>query len=132
MKFKSDFVTNSSSTSYVVYIPRNFNVSPQVIRDFIKKEYDEDFFTSASMIKQNAMIDAVLRSIEDIKDGNCVYEADGFDPEDSLAFNFISDICHKNGFNLTEQDTNGGDGMSIIIGISFDKIQKIEEKFQQR
>jgi len=132
MKLKHDFVTNSSSTSYVVYIPRNFTISPQDIREFIEKEYDEDFFTSTSIMKQNAMIDTVLRSIEDIKDGNSIYESDDFDQEDSLPFNFISHICYKNGFNLTEQDTNGGGGMSVIIGISFDKIQKIEEKFNQR
>jgi len=132
MKLKHDFVTNSSSTSYVVYIPRNFTISPQDIREFIEKEYDEDFFTSTSIMKQNAMIDTVLRSIEDIKDGNSIYESDDFDQEDTLPFNFISYICDKNGFKLSEQDTNGGGGMSVIIGISFDKIQKIEEKFQQR
>lgn len=130
MKLKSDFVTNSSSTSHVVYIPRNFTISPQVVRDYLEQEYDYDeTFEELPLIKQNDIIDSVMTRFNDVKSGGSVYEADGFDPEDSLAYSFISHLCSKNGFKLTSEDIGGGGGMSVIMGVDLDKINEIESKF---
>jgi len=131
MKIKADFVTNSSSTSHVVYIPKNFNISPQDVRNYLETQYDDldEDFEDTALFKQNAIIDSILTRFNDVKNGGSVYEADGFDPEDHAVYSFVSYICNKNGFKLISEDIGGGGGMSVIMGISLDKINEIESRF---
>jgi hypothetical protein len=129
MKFKLDFVTNSSSTSYIVHIPQNFVVSPQDIRDFAERELDEELFEETPLNEQNDLIEEVVKCVEDVKNGHSVYESDNFDSKDSLAYNYILHICNKNNFKIDSQDIGGGGGVSIIIGITLEKIQKIDDEF---
>ena len=117
MKLKTDFVTNSSSTAYVVLIPKNFHISEDDI-EITWGSVDEEEEITAELIKRET-----IELINDLKDGDSIwyYGFDGVHPE---IYNTVLEVCEKNKFILSTKDLNG-EGNNMIQGIEEEKIKEI-------
>ncbi len=105
MKVKSDFVTNSSSTAYIVFIPNNFYASDEILDEaqtMCKEDYDDYILTDEQLYKD------IPDLIEGLKTGEVLsyYDYDGWGwvilIQILTNLNFIiSDVCiDGEGFNL--------------------------------
>jgi len=92
MKSRYDFVTNSSSTSYIVCIPKNFDVHKE------KENLDEEDF------------DELVRVFDTL---DLTKEVDEFDFQLDNAIQ----ICKSNGFVLHSFPTGPDEGAIINFGI---------------
>jgi len=122
---KSDFITNSSSTAYIVLIPNDYRLSAEAFYQTYnskKEHYDEAI--DATMEECEAIIEL-------LKEGENVYANGDFHHNDSLlggVSNFIWEIildifCDDN-LLLNSLDTSS-DTPNIIIGVTQEKTQEI-------
>jgi len=124
MKIKQDFVTNSSSCSYLVYIPDGFDikkaieenqdmVDKQLSKEWITEEYSKDEFISEILYNHSALL----------KHGET--NAYPFEP-----YEVLSDIYSKNGFMIQFMEQGGENDDSFMININCQSYQKQIEKIK--
>lgn len=112
MKIKSDFVTNSSSTAYVIVVPGNFEVTDEVIN----KKLDE---WDIEEEEKESFITDIKKLFEFYKEGQA-YDSkikNDYDRLDSM----MTDICQEKGFVIASEDV----GESTPIPISYKEIIKL-------
>lgn len=119
MKIKVDFVTNSSSTAYVVFIPNRFEVSREQAKELFAPQYyggkDEDF--------DDDKFHDIQESIENLKEGNYLWSyGDEGTPAD--IYYCVLDICNQNGLIVSDSEM-GGEGNNSIFGIKEEHIMDI-------
>lgn len=121
MRIKNDFVTNSSSTAYVVFIPDNFQLDPEEAEKLFYIEYVEDYENEE--YERKALKEELPELIEELKEGKDLwcYGTEGTDP--NLYYTIIH-ICEKNGFILSSSEM-GGEGNNTIFGVDQNKIENI-------
>ena len=68
MKIKLDFVTNSSSTAYVVMIPKNFDVVESFSKIQNGYHYEEDLGEEFND-NEAAFLEAIISNIEKLTNG---------------------------------------------------------------
>jgi hypothetical protein len=110
LKLKGDFVTNSSSTSYVVFIPEDFE-----IKSFDDLENPYDNFDEED---DDEILEIVRVGLKRVKEGDTLYEED-----DYSILSLLKDICNKNGFVLDMIDTDSDRG--VLSGITKEAIEKV-------
>ena len=106
VKVKTDFITNSSSTAYIVFIPKNFTITDSDIEDaFIKAHghWQEEHAPN--------LVDNVKGAIEDVKRGSVCHQYD-----EMYEFYTLLQICRENDFILQDFDLPSDCG--FITGIS--------------
>lgn len=117
MKIKTDFITNSSSTVYIVFIPSKFFVDNSELQKISNKKmwYPE--------LMKPEIFDKIAEYIGILKGGDNIwyYGDDGVDPD---IFGMIVDICRNYGFVIATLDIDG-EGNNIVRGIREEKINKI-------
>ena len=121
MKIKFDFVTNSSSTAFVVMVPNNFYTNEEEIKELYNSEYD--MYDSYEEAKDNEAFDELHDCIEELKDGRNVWHY-GDDGLQLCAYNSLLNICSKHKFIITSLDMNG-EGNNIIQGVKEETIKNI-------
>lgn len=127
MKIKSDFVTNSSSTCYVVLVPTSFKASDSTIKDHYLQacidagQGDEDDITEDLMEK---VIEEVHEVIVELQNGGEIYSTPYGDGLDYKIYNTVHNIIHNAGFGITSVETSG-DGLDQTVGVDQDKVMKI-------
>ena len=116
MKVKLSFVTNSSSTSYIVFIPNTFKPSPDDIIDTYSHRLDGGWFEECN---EDEIVKKVLEKIEDLKCGEIIYEYDTYEE-----YAIISDLCNHHDFILASVDISS-DGNGTITNVKREKILEI-------
>jgi hypothetical protein len=116
MKIKLDFITNSSSTAFVVLIPNKFYADENEIQKFYDRHpYDE--LTDEQLLKE------LPEYIETLKEGDNIWYYGG-DGANQTLWSLVIDICDKHKFTLASLDMNG-EGNNIIQGIKEEQIEEL-------
>lgn len=114
MKLKFDFVTNSSSISYVVFVPEGMTFAEEEFRYYIENEHwdevpDEDLPNIRTYAKQ------ILRTLSA---GGQIFE----DSYDYASYGFIRFLLEEKGLILGDIDTSGDGG--AMAGTRKNKIER--------
>ena len=118
MKIKGDFVTNSSSTSYVVLVPNEFRPDDDEIKKLYTEEYSfDDELSDEQLLKELPELFEILKEGEDL----WYYGGEG---TNQSLWGMTLDICRTHDFLLTSLDMNG-EGNNTIIGIKEEAIESI-------
>lgn len=116
MKIKTDFVTNSSSSCYVVFVPNSFSVKDKMIEQAIQGE------------KNNRDIDNIKKEVseclESLKEGNNIYNDSYVNGRDHQTYMIVYNILENQGFGIKLVDFSSI-GMECIVGIPEEKVVKI-------
>ena len=111
MKFKDDFITNSSSTSHIVCIPEDFDKS--YYTTFMDEELK--YYAAAEMSDEEKLKEHTKNVVKDIDVLRTSRSIICYD-DDYLIFIVIRKICDKFDFILGSVD--GGPGQGAIISIN--------------
>jgi len=122
MKLKIDFVTNSSSCSYLVYIPDNFDIKKAIKenQDMIDKQLSKEWI-SEEFTKEEFEIEMIHNHFALIKSGET--NAYPFEP-----YQVLSDIYIKNSFIIHSAELGGENESSFMININSTSCKKQIEK----
>lgn len=119
MKLKTDFVTNSSSTCYVAFVPAGSQITFEEYMNYSEDYYEDD----AEQEEIQEELNNINRAITDLAAGREVWNPE-YDGEHYSFWALISWLREK-GFIITSAETGGGDGMDSIVGLPMDKIKKV-------
>lgn len=139
MKIKTDFVTNSSSTAYVCYIPESINLTEELILKIVTEKtiikliqnYNDDI-TDPTTLKY--YIEERLKNVlEIIKDGKSIYEDKFGGDDDRIEAQIIYQLIDKLDCLVSKIELGGGgyDSTQFITEKDLENVrQKCEEKIK--
>lgn len=118
MKIKTDFITNSSSTAYIVAIPNDFEPDQETILEkskehFIYRQDEEEW-------PETRILEEFSECLELLKKGENIWNY-GNEGADSRIFYIMTAICEENGFILSVFDLSN-EGNTMIQAITEDDI----------
>ena len=120
MKIKSDFITNSSSTAYVVLIPNRFQVRDSDVKKIYANNSTEDYDEVYNM----DIHELIIESIEKLKEGEELHTYGDDEETPAAVYYTILEICSNHGMIITSTDL-GGEGNNTIMGIKEENVQDI-------
>jgi hypothetical protein len=113
MKIKTDFVTNSSSTCYIVYVPPDFKTTIKELESMLDWQLDEEDY------EEDCLLKSAEDGIKSLQDG-CNISLEDIRPNSFYALKYL---LVKKGFVIAQVES-GPDGMDTITGIKPEVIQK--------
>lgn len=132
MKTRSGFVSNSSSSSFVVEVPRDFKVTHDMLlkldsyeqEELIEMSYpeeaDEDDIDWDNLQFSQKAIDAINADIDSLKHGGSCYRGYG----GTNLFWAVKGIMSQQNFIVMTLDGPGGDGEDIITAFHDERKKK--------
>lgn len=125
MKIKMDFVTNSSSVCYVVFIPQSFVVTDKMIDEGVKEaSYWWEFEDGEVGPTVESLRKEIDECIEALKEGDNLYTSAFSGGVDKNTFAVLQVILDSNNLSLNSVEVSG-DGETIVLGIQEELINKI-------
>lgn len=127
MIVKTDFVTNSSSTIYIVYVPKKYPFTTnKMVNEFNeqKKYYCEEDWEPYNTVHQiKNIFDGIL---DRLKKGKVVYSWDDIAP--GFFWQAVLNLLQKEGLVIQEVESgvSGDDCLKPITLDSIEKIMKME------
>ena len=124
MKIKRDFVTNSSSTAMIVFIPEHYNLETEriIITDEYKDYLEDEEPTKEEMLK---VIDEITDNMNYLQSGEEI-SIDQYGRDKLIFF----EILIKDDLILKKIDIDGP-GATTIYPISLDELKKFVSKAEE-
>lgn len=122
MKIKIDFITNSSSTNYIVCLPESYTISKEQYLELMDHIWDSDEFYDEEKEDLYNAYDFVMEAIDTIQNGGAVYSE-----EDELVFRICTYLVDV--FHITYVDS--GPGGDMIVGVSQKSLNDIFYKVNE-
>ncbi len=116
MKIKTDFVTNSSSTGYIVFVPEIFTITAEMLKEH--QLYDELSETSDDEL--TGIANQANQCLSDLVDGGSV---DNY--ELGSTYWLLIRILEKKDLVIAVFDVSGSDGSDFIGGLKKEAITDI-------
>jgi hypothetical protein len=118
MKIKHTFITNSSSTAYLIFIPDSFKIDHDEIENVVRFEILDLIHPKMRPVDDmvDQIIDDIETELEQLRNGEQYTHYD-FSEEELVFWRSILTICEKNNLIMSDIDlpTDGGD---YLIGIT--------------
>jgi len=117
MKIKVDFVTNSSSTAYVVLVPTNF---------ILKREEAEKYWGTETDNKKSMtdeQFSDVVDTLEELRDGRSIWQYGGEGTPTDIYY-VVLEACNRNGFIVSDSEM-GGEGNNTTFGVKQEQVTEI-------
>jgi len=126
MKVKTDFVTNSSSTAYIVFIPNQYYPHKSEILGAYNTISDNISETPLCVQDElDKLVDEVEMMFEELKETNeGIYPYDGYGDVTWEAWSTCLHICENHDFVLEYVDIPSDNG-NVIKGIPEERIWKV-------
>lgn len=132
MKIKHDYVTNSSSTCYILALPENYNPNVGEVILAIEDSYvwrrpSEPDYQIDSQLKAD-LVDLTYREIDNMKKGHSILkwaDGDSNEPDHKIyLYRFEVLLVLMKDLVLTEVEMSSEQGQDRILSISSEKIEK--------
>jgi hypothetical protein len=114
MKIRSGFVSNSSSSSYIVEIPKDFKIEKDKISEEAKSEMER-----WDNVDLDEAIEKLKRALNTFHTNGYVHR--GYDIDRRVFLGFIK-ILRNNNFIVMSVDGSGGDGEDSIIAFEDERL----------